>query len=581
MRLLLKKIYLIILSTSILFLSTTSWLQANTSNYTKKDVSNYLSGIISSDQNNHSKAYKHFNETQFLKKEHKKFNIQYIYTLILLEKFKESVVFSKSIWKENELFFELDLILGIDYFIKNDYVKAEEHFNRLRINKNTGYEDVKFTDLIFKDFLGDILKIWVKASTNDKESAYKILNSIPERYHTLTKIQKNFLNCYFDLPETENFLRETIDKDENNFPRYNFFLTNHLIFKNKIKEAEKVISSSRIKNSSNLLLKQTEKLIINKKEIKIKDFFDCKDPKDNIAENFYIMANLYSTQDNYNLSNFYLKIALFLNSEFQPYKALLAENYYFQKKFVLSQKNFNSIKSIGSVYSWYAAKNIVRIKLKKSDNKSDRKKIIDSLQKELNSLSKPDFEDYFELANFYNENEYYDKSIKYYSLALKDVEKKNFLISKILYRRGTSYERLGEWEKAERDFNESLNISPNNPDVLNYLAYSWIEKNKNVSKALKMLVLADKLKSNNGYITDSLGWAYYKNREYVKAENFLRKAIALMPLDETINDHYADILWKLNKKIQARYFWSYVLNLENIDTALKEKINKKLLFGIE
>ena len=581
MRLFYKNIYLIIISASILFLNTTSWLQANTFNYTKKDVSNYLSGIISSDQNNHSRAYRHFKETQFLKKEHKKFNIHYIYNLILLEKFKESVVFSKSIWKENELFFELDLILGIDYFIKNDYEKAEKHFSRLRINKKNSYEHIKFTDLIFKDFLGDILITWVKASQNDKENAYKILNNIPKRYHALTKIQKNFLNCYFNLPETEKILRKTIDRDENDFPRYNFFLANHLIFKNKIEEAKKVISNSRNKNSSNLLLKQTEKLIINKKETKIKDFFDCNDPKDNIAESFYIMANLYSTQENYDLSNFYLRIALFLNSEFQPYKALLAENYFFQKRFVLSHKYFNSIKSIGPVYSWYAAKNIARIKLKKSDNKSDRKKIIDSLQKELNSLSKPDFEDYFELANFYNENEYYDKSIKYYSLALKYGGKKNFLISKILYRRGTSYERLGEWKEAEKDFNESLNISPNNPDVLNYLAYSWIEKNKNVSEALEMLVLANKLKSDNGYITDSLGWAYYKSSEYVKAENFLRKAIALMPLDETINDHYADVLWKLNKKIQARYFWSYVLNLENIDSTLKEKINKKLLFGIE
>ena len=74
-----------------------------------------------------------------------------------------------------------------------------------------------------------------------------------------------------------------------------------------------------------------------------------------------------------------------------------------------------------------------------------------------------------------------------------------------------------------------------------------------------------------------------QNGVVVRAEivGFKENKILLMPLDETINDHYADILWKLNKKIQARYFWSYVLNLENIDTALKEKINKKLLFGIE
>ena len=112
---------------------------------------------------------------------------------------------------------------------------------------------------------------------------------------------------------------------------------------------------------------------------------------------------------------------------------------YFQEKFALSQENFHSIKSIGSVYSWYAAKNIARIKLKNSSDESDKKKIIESLQKEFNLLLKPNFEDYYELANFYSENEYFIKAIHYYSLALKNIDKKNFLISKILYRRGTRF----------------------------------------------------------------------------------------------------------------------------------------------
>tara|TARA_Y100000590_G_C15538710_1_gene946075 strand:+ start:173 stop:775 length:603 start_codon:yes stop_codon:yes gene_type:complete len=195
-------------------------------------------------------------------------------------------------------------------------------------------------------------------------------------------------------------------------------------------------------------------------------------------------------------------------------------------------------------------------------------------------LVNPNFEHYYELANFYKDNEYYDESIKYYSYALENMSNDHFLIPKILDRRGTSYERLGKWNLAEKDLSESLEILPDQPYVLNYLAYSWIEKGVNVNRSLEMLKQATSLRKNDPYITDSLGWAYYKIENYTYAEKFLRIAVQLMPLDPVINDHYGDVLWMLNKSIQARYFWKYVLSLETTEKKLKDTINKKLIFGI-
>ena len=165
-------------------------------------------------------------------------------------------------------------------------------------------------------------------------------------------------------------------------------------------------------------------------------------------------------------------------------------------------------------------------------------------------------------------------------MTLKNLKEDHFLIPKILDRRGTSYERIGEWDKAEKDLTESLRILPDQPYVLNYLAYSWIEKKINIDKALEMLKKAMLLKKNDGYIIDSLGWAYYANKNYIDAEKFLQKAVQLMPLDPVINDHYADSLWMLNKNIQARYFWKYVLNLDNTEEELKNSISDKLVFGV-
>ena len=203
-----------------------------------------------------------------------------------------------------------------------------------------------------------------------------------------------------------------------------------------------------------------------------------------------------------------------------------------------------------------------------------------NLVKDFNLIKNPNFKHYYELANYYKDNQYFEESIKYYSIALKKIEKDHFLIPKILDRRGTSFERIGDWKNAESDLLESLKIIPDQAHVLNYLAYTWIDKGVNLDKGLEMLKKAFKLRNNDGYIIDSLGWAYYAQKNYNQAEFFLRKAVELLPSDPIINDHYADTLWMLNKNIQARYFWKNILNLNDTKEELKDNIRKKLFFGI-
>ena len=163
---------------------------------------------------------------------------------------------------------------------------------------------------------------------------------------------------------------------------------------------------------------------------------------------------------------------------------------------------------------------------------------------------------------------------------MKAIKKDHLLVPKILERRGTSFERLGDWENAEKDLIESLKILPDQAYVLNYLAYSWIEKEINLDKGLEMLKKATKLRENDGYIIDSLGWAYYAKKNYIEAEFFLQQAVELLPLDPIINDHYADALWMLNKNIQARHVWNNILKLDSAEQKLKDIIKKKLIFGI-
>ena len=567
MKFLIKKIYIILFLLIIFLIHPETFAKDNNIQYKRENIANYFSGIISVNKDYNNKAFKHLKKVQSLKKRHSTFNIEFIRTLVLLEKFDQAFSFSKSVWLEDELLFEADLLLGLDLFVKKDYTNAEKYFKRL--NKISRY------NFFFEDFIGNVLLAWSRASQGDQEESFQFLEKIPKPYYHLKRIQNIFLQCYFDASETQQSLEELIQDGDYNFSRYNFFLTNFLLFQNKDIEAKEIIQNARKKHGSNLLIKQTESFL-NVNNEKIKNFFNCKNPRDSLAEFFYVIANLYSGEKDYQLSNFYLKISLFLNNKFLTNKALLAENFFHQKKNELSINIYHSLKSIGSVYSWFASMSISEILL---DTKG-KKYSINNLETEFNLLSNPNFEHYYELANFYKDNEYYKESIKYYSLALKEIKKDHLLVPKILDRRGTSFERLGKWESAEKDLVASLRILPDQPHVLNYLAYSWIDRGINLDKGLEMIKKATKLRSNDGYIIDSLGWAYYVKKNYAEAELFLQRAVELLPLDPIINDHYADVLWMLNKNIQARYFWNYILSLDTSEQKLKDAVREKLIFGI-
>ena len=563
-----KIFYLILLLTAVQFIGQISFSKEAKIKYSKKDISNYFSGIVSSRQKNDDAAYEYFDRVKSLKNIHSNYNNQFIYTLISLGKFNKAFEFSRDVWIEDKFFFETDLLLGLNSFINKDYVNAEKYFKRMNIFSQNSFK--------FEDLIGNVLIVWSKASQNNYKESFQFLNTISPRYNNLKKIQNAFLQCYFETSKVEQSFRSLIENKEIDFSRYNFFLANYLLHKNKVKEAKKVIIDGRTKYDSNLLIKQSEIFFQNEKSEKIKNFFNCKNPKDSLSEFFYIMANFNSTEKDYELSNFFLKISFFLNDKFTPNKTLLAENLFFQKKFKETIKIYELIKSIGPDYSWHASKNIALV----LSYNEDKEGAVSIFKEEFDLLKNPNFEKYYELANFYKDNEYFEESIKYYSLSLDKIEKNHHLIPKILDRRGTSYERLGDWKKAEKDLQKSLAISPNQAHVLNYLAYSWIEENKNLDMALEMLEEASSLREGDGYIIDSLGWAHYAKKNFFEAEQFLQKAVEILPLDPIINDHYADSLWMVNKNIQARYVWKYVLGLDGVDQKLKDKISQKLIFGI-
>jgi tetratricopeptide (TPR) repeat protein len=129
----------------------------------------------------------------------------------------------------------------------------------------------------------------------------------------------------------------------------------------------------------------------------------------------------------------------------------------------------------------------------------------------------------------------------------------------LFYSRGIALERSGQWKRAEDDLGRALELKPDQPLVLNYLGYSWIDRGENLERGLKMIEKAVELRPEDGYIVDSLGWAHYRLGDYSSAVQYLEKAIELVPEDPTINDHLGDAYWQNGRPIEARYQWRRAL----------------------
>ena len=546
-------------------ISNSSYSKILDFNQDAKNVSNYFSGTISFDDFDYLSAKKFFDNLGDSEDDNEKFSSMFIQSLVNLEKYNEAYSYSKKLERKNLSNFESNLVQGLFEFKNKNYSKAKSYFDKLKPTSEH--------QLIFNPLKTSLIN-WSDISNSNNRQSIDLIQSMSSNYGSFKFIQGAFAHCYFDTHDTEKEFSKIIKNERDRFYRYNFFFANYLIRKGKHKKAEEIINLTTKKFPRNLLINQLGETIKNKEKNKNK--FSCENPQAILAEIFYAFANALSGQGIYKLSNLYINFSKYLNPNFLSYNALLAENFVMLKKYDEARKIYEKLFNAGSFYKWHSSKEVALI-LEVQDKKKEAVNFLSKAYKNTNvSLYRT-----FDLANFLRGHEKYEESIKLYSEILLQINKDHSLYPKVLDRRGTAYERTGNWEFAEKDLLLSLKILPDQAYTINYLAYSWIEKDKNTNKALAMLKKADDLKKNDGYITDSLGWALYKLKNFSEARIYLERAIKIMPNDPTVNDHFADCLWMNDKKIQARYYWEYVLTLEDTEKELRQKIENKLLFGLK
>jgi len=324
-----------------------------------------------------------------------------------------------------------------------------------------------------------------------------------------------------------------------------------------------------------LLISQTKNWIDKKKFEEFNQIFSCQNEKDILGEFLFLISSLYSNEDEIEESNFYLNISNYLNPKFKFNLSLLAENYFIKENYRQSKKILNYFNKNDDVYYWYKIKKKSQIiSIEAGDQESSN-----FIKVKFKKIKTPTVKTLFEMANITKGFKDYKTAIHYYTEVLSKINENTQSYGDILYRRGGSYERLGKFKESDEDLLKSLEINSDDAYVLNYLAYSWLERDYKIDIAIEMLEKAYRQKENDPFILDSVGWAYYLVDDLIKAEKFMNRAIEIMPNDPIVNDHYGDILWRLDRKIQARYYWKNVLNLEDTKEKMKEDINVKLLKG--
>ena len=551
------KIFYIIIALLYQTVGYTKTSDKNDFNY--KYLSSYFSALISFDNQKNNKALEFFESSKYLKKKHNNYLKEYVYSLVLDGQIKKAVNQIKSSRNmKNSNFFEGKLLIVLDLINKKKYVQASKIIKSFNLSNENTYEFIIIKTL--ESFNNLFKNKKLQYSTSD--------------FGKLSLIVNAFQNCYLNSNKTDSHFLNLINSAEGDYSRYLFFYLSNVI-ENKDYKTAKQISKTIEPFSSTLLISQSKKWIDNENYKKFNKHFSCQNENDLLSEFFFLISNLYSSQNIIETSNFYLSVSNYLNPKFYFNLSLLAENYYDNDNFDISREILEKFSSEDEIYFWYKIKKIAQIISEEENDDKSLKYIEDNIS----NLKQKSPKILFDLANIYKNFENYKIAIDYYTQVLNQIDKNSNMYADVLYRRGGTYERLKNYSKADKDLLMSLNIRPDHAYTLNYLSYSWLERNIKIEQAMKMLMRAYELRENDPYITDSVGWGYYLIGDFINAEKYLRKAVELMPDDPIVNDHYGDVLWQLDRKLQAKYFWEHVLELEDTEEEMKKDIENKLIDG--
>ncbi len=298
-----------------------------------------------------------------------------------------------------------------------------------------------------------------------------------------------------------------------------------------------------------------------------------KSPADGLAEAYFNTSRRLANHRSRSPAQIYLRLTLMLRPDFPVAQLLLASLMERDRLWEQALAEYKSF-SDDPLYGWQARfeQTVLLMRL-------DRHAEAEAALRQMNAERPKDVAVLAALADLLRDQKNYVEATPYYNEVIKQLGEPKADQWPLYYSRGVALERQGKWSRAEKDFKQALALRPDEPVVLNYLGYSWLEQGKNLDEALAMIEKAVEKRPEDGYVIDSLGWALYQLKQYEESISWLEKAIMLQPEDPTINDHLGDAYWRYGRRLEARFQWRHALVMKPATEDIK-RIRKKIKDGL-
>ena len=450
-------------------------------------------------------------------------------------------------------------LLGLEAFKRGDYKDADEHFAAARQGP-------------IADLTSTLARAWVQEADGKHNDAFATLDKLSsadwaqyyQRYHRALiadvagrhqMARQAYMEAFKHNPTTlrvaDAFARHAVNANDRD-------LAVETIKTHMDKAAPHPLSKALLKEIED---GKTPSLI-------------AASPSDGLAEVFYGIGDALAGEGGLEMGIIFLQFALYIQPDFPLAHVALAEAYEGAKKYEAEISAFDRITKDSPL--WINVQIQKAFALNSLERIDDSKALLDGLI----SQNPDDIRPLDALGNILRSRERYAEALDYYDRAVKLVDKPTKENWSLYYSRGVCNERMKKWPAAEADFKQALELSPDESLILNYLGYSWVDQGMNLTQAMDYIRKAVKLKPDDGYYVDSLGWAYYRLGNMPAAVEHLERAVELRPDDPIINDHLGDAYWHIGRTLEAKYQWEQSLSLDPEEDAVA-LLKKKIASGLE
>ena len=297
-------------------------------------------------------------------------------------------------------------------------------------------------------------------------------------------------------------------------------------------------------------------------------------PAQGVAEALFGIAASLTDRRSDDVAMFYLNLALYLRPDMDIARVLLADRLERQDNFAGANAQYGLVTKDSPYFQMIEVQSALN-----SARLGDNDKAIAQLRAQTEARPS-DPQVWAALGDLQRDGDHFPDAVASYTKAIAIEGGDPASRWNLYYARAVAHQEAGDWDEAERDLQAALKLSPDQPEVLNYLGYSWVDRGRNMMEAVDMLERAHALRPLDGYIADSVGWAYFRMERYQDAAETLEEAVLLTPGNSTVNDHLGDAYWRVGRKLEARFQWRHALTLDP-DAKDRDAIARKLQLGLD